>query len=253
MKTAIITGASAGLGKEFFRAVCAKYKEIEEIWLIARRENLLNELKDEVPEKRVRIFALDITKKESIAAIQNALKEAQAQLTLLINNAGVGALGEVYGADFERQMAMSELNNGALCGLTAAVLPFMNEGAKIINVCSIASFAPNPRMTVYSATKAFVMFYSRSLRFELKKRKINVLALCPGPMRTEFLSVANITGNSKAFDKLLPYVDPKKAVDGALKASDKNRAVHTPKAFYKLYRVLAKILPKEWIMPVSKT
>lgn len=253
MKTAIITGASSGLGKEFFKAVCAKYKEIDEIWLVARRENRLIELKEEFPEKNVKVFPMDITKKENIALLKNALDEAQAELSLLINNAGMGALGEVYGADFERQMAMCELNNAALCGLTTAVLPFMKEGGKIINVCSIASFAPNPRLTVYSATKSFVMFYSRSLRFELKKRKINVLALCPGPMETEFLSIADIKGNSKAFDKMLPYDDPKKAVDGCLKASDKNRAVYTPHAFYKFYRGLAKILPKEWIMPLSQT
>jgi short-subunit dehydrogenase len=129
----------------------------------------------------------------------------------------------------------------------------MNKGACIINTCSIASFVPNARMSVYSATKAFVMSYSRSLRYELRKRKINVTAICPGPMSTEFLAVAGIDkGVSKTFDTL-PRCNVAKTAKGGIKASKKGRGVYTPHPFYKFYRVLAKILPHAWLMGASKT
>ena len=108
-------------------------------------------------------------------------------------------------------------------------------------------------MTVYSATKAYVMSFTKSLRYELKKKKINVTAVCPGPMKTEFLAVAGIDkANSPAFNNL-PYCDPVKVAKGAIKSAKNGRCVHTPHPFYKFYRVLAKVLPHSWLMPLSKT
>jgi short-subunit dehydrogenase len=129
----------------------------------------------------------------------------------------------------------------------------MKEKSEIINTCSIASFAPNARMAVYSSTKAYVMSFSRALRFELKPRKINVLAVCPGPMDTEFLPVAGIgKGDSFTFDTL-PRVNPKKLAKNTLKASKKGKGVYTELAFYKFYRFLAKVLPHSLVMHLCKT
>ena len=108
-------------------------------------------------------------------------------------------------------------------------------------------------MSVYSATKAYVMSFTKSLRYELRKRKINVTAICPGPMATEFLDVAGIDkGVSKTFDTL-PYCDPMKTAKNGIKAAKHGRCVYTPRGFYKFYRVLAKMLPHSWLLGASKT
>ena len=129
----------------------------------------------------------------------------------------------------------------------------MSKGGEILNSCSIASFAPNTRMAVYSSTKAYVMSFSRALRSELKKRGINVLALCPGPMDTEFLSLAGIEkGTSHTFDTL-PRVNPALMAEKSLKASKKKKAVYTNRIFYKFYRILAKLLPHSLVMKLAGT
>jgi short-subunit dehydrogenase len=148
---------------------------------------------------------------------------------------------------------MIRLNCEALTVITSITLPFMSNKSEIINSCSIASFAPNTRMAVYSSTKAFVMSFSRALREELKPRKINVIASCPGPMDTEFLSLAGIEkGSSFTFDTL-PRVNPTIMARKTLKASKKGKAVYTNRIFYKFYRILAKILPHSIVMKLAGT
>jgi len=155
--------------------------------------------------------------------------------------------------EMHTQTRMIDLNNRAMTAVTSVALPFMTRGSFVINVCSIASFAPNPRMTVYSSTKAYVLSFSKSLRFELKKKGINVLALCPGPMDTEFLPAAGIAkGASHTFDTL-PRVQPAMAAERSLRAAAKGRGIYTPRAFFKLYRLLAKLLPHGLVMHMSKT
>ena len=129
----------------------------------------------------------------------------------------------------------------------------MKENSEIINTCSIASFAPNTRMAVYSSTKAYVMSFSRALRSELKSRKINCLAVCPGPMETEFLGLAGIEkGTSHTFDTL-PRDNPQNVAEHSLKASRKGKAVFCDKFFYKFYRLAAKVLPTSIVMKMAKT
>ena len=155
-------------------------------------------------------------------------------------------------SDYKTQGAMVDLNVRALTEITSVALKHMSEKSYIINVCSIASFVPNAYLTVYSSTKAYVMSFSRGLRQELKKRKINVTALCPGPMATEFLEVAGIDkGVSKMFDTL-PTTKPSKAAKGAIKAAKKGRAVYTPRFLFKFYRILAKFLPHSILIPICK-
>lgn len=253
MKTAIITGASSGLGSEFFRALCKSESDIEEIWLIARRTDRLNALAAEFPNVNALPVSLDLSRPESIEKLTGMFKEKNADIKLLINNAGFGFLGELYGQDPQKQVSSIQVNCCALTALTTAALPFMHEGSCIINTCSIAAFAPNPRMTVYSSTKSYVYFFSCSLRFELKSRGINVLAVCPGPMNTEFLLNAGITeGSSRTFDAL-PRCSASDVAAKSLIKAKKGRAVYTPRVFYKLYRVLSKLLPCSLVMHMSKT
>lgn len=252
MNIAVITGASSGLGWEYAKAVYETRTDLDKIWVIARREERLQELKSKLGDKIIPV-AFDITDPQSVEDYAQMLKDKNATVKLLINNAGFGKLGYFDELSFLENTRMVQLNCEALTAMTATTLPFMNEKSEIVNTCSIASFAPNTRMAVYSSTKAYVMSLSRALRLELKRRKINVLAVCPGPMDTEFLSVANIErGASKTFD-MLPRVNARVMAIKSLKASRKGHAVYTNKIFYKFYRLLAKLLPHSLVMKMCGT
>ncbi len=252
MKIAIITGASSGLGTHFALEADKARDDIEEIWLIARRRDRLAELSKSL-NKKTKLLSLDLTSDESLAALSALLNEEKPQISLLINNAGFGRLGDFKELSSEDSRDMLRLNCEALTVITRMCLPFMKENGEIINTCSIASFAPNARMTVYSSTKAYVMSFSRGLRFELMPHKINVLAVCPGPMDTEFLPVAGIAkGSSFTFDTL-PRDNPQRVAKNSLKASKKGKSVYSCHPFYKFYRLLAKILPHSLVMKLCQT
>lgn len=253
MKTAIITGASSGIGKDYLREVVEQFPETEQIVLIARRRERLEALAAEYPEKKVVVLPLDLTKEEAYENVRQWLQAEAPNVHMLINNAGCGQLGNLIDMDYHGQITMVDLNVRALTALTTLVLPYMQAGSFVLNVCSIASFCPNPRMTVYSSTKAYVLSFSKSLRYELKEKGIHVLAVCPGPMETEFLPTAGISKqNSKTF-ATLPYCNPARVARVSLQKAAKGRAVYTPRLFFKFYRVLAKLLPHNWLMPISKT
>ena len=252
VKIAVITGASSGLGAEFAYAVDKLCPKIDEIWLVARREDKLKEVAEKLSLK-TKILTMDITDNGALKDYEDVLKENKAEISLLINNAGFGKLGDFSELSVSDNGGMVRLNCEALTVFTAVSLPYIKENGEIINSCSIASFAPNSRMAVYSSTKAYVMSFSRALREELKSRKINVLAVCPGPMDTEFLSLAGIEkGTSRTFDTL-PRVKPEAVAINSIKASKKKKAVYTNHIFYKFYRILAKILPHSLVMKMAKT
>ena len=252
MKYAVITGASSGLGKEYIYAVLKSMPEIEKILIIARREDRLNSLKEELGEK-IAPMPGDITDGEFIRKYSDYLKSEKAEVKLLINNAGFGRLADFTDISTLDNAAMVRLNCEALTVMTSVTLSFMTENSNIINTCSIAAFAPNARMAVYSSTKAYVLSLSRALKMELKSKNIYVTAVCPGPMDTEFLPVANIKkGTSRTFDTL-PRVNPKIMAEKSLKAALSKKAVYTNKAFYKFYRFIAKILPCSLVMKWCKT
>ncbi len=253
MITAIITGASSGLGKEFAVAIKEKHPEIESFWLIARRKERLEGLAKELGEDKCFILPLDLTDRQALKEYSQTLSDSVPEVKFLINNAGFGKLEFFKNIQADHSADQINLNCTALTYITRETLPYMKEGSEIINISSIASFAPNFRMAVYSSTKAYVTSFSRALREELKARKINVLAVCPGPMDTEFLPVANIEkGTSKMFDTL-PRANPKKVAEIALKYSASRKAVYTPKLLFKFYRIIAKLMPTSLVMKFAKT
>lgn len=252
MNIAVITGASSGLGLEYVKAVYETRTDLDEIWIIARRKDRLEKISSDIGSTVIPL-AFDITDSDSVKKYTELLKEKGAEVKLLINNAGFGKLGDFDKISAEDNAGMVRLNCEALTVITSVTLPFMNSGGEIINTCSIASFAPNTRMAVYSSTKAYVMSFSRVLNIELKNRKINVLAVCPGPMDTEFLGIANINdGVSRTFDTL-PRVNPEIIARKSLAASKKEKAVYTNRLFYKFYRIVAKILPHSLVMKMCGT
>lgn len=251
MSIAILTGASAGLGQSFFRSLVARHPDLTGIWLIARRRERLEEMAQDCPIP-VTVLPMDLTDSAAYDQLGEQLAAAGDKVKILINNAGVGELDNVMDSDWRTQSRMVDLNCRALTAVTTVVLPYMEKGGFVLNVCSIASFCPNTRMTVYSSTKAYVMSFSRGLREELRPLGINVLAVCPGPMKTEFLDVANITDRSPMF-KTLPYSDPEIVADRAVMWAGKGKSVYTPKFLFKLYRVLAKLVPHSLMMKFCKT
>lgn len=252
MSIAVITGASSGLGREYVRQVVAQCPDLDAIWLIARRPDRLDAIAAEYPHMTFRHLPLDLTKPESFERYRKALAETDVSVKLLINNAGYGKLGYFADEDVTDQVGMVDLNCRALTAVTNLTLPHMTAGGGILNVSSIASYAPTPRMAVYCSTKAYVTSFSQALGEELRPRGITVLAVCPGPMATEFLDVADITGNSKTF-RTLPYCRPEIVAERSLRRLLCGKRWYTNRAFYKFYRLLAKLLPHRLVMKFSKT
>lgn len=252
MKTAIVTGASSGLGREFVRQIEEVFPEIECYWLIARRGDRLEEMAKTLAGKSVVCFPLDLCDSMSFLAYQEKLRGEQPEVVLLINNAGCGYLGNVGQTELASQTRMVDLNVRALTAVTNLVVPYMPAGGRILNTSSIASFCPTPRMTVYGASKAYVSSFTVGLSEELRRKDITVTAVCPGPMKTEFLDVGSITGRSPAFE-YLPYCDQVRVAAGALRAAKAGRTIYTPKLFYKFYRLLAKVTPVKLMVKFTKT
>lgn len=220
--------------------------------MIARSEDKMRALAAEYPQARTTVIPLDLADRGGCERLREMLRERRPEVYALLNNAGFGLLGDLDEPDGPDQAGIVDLNCRAAVEVARMVLPYMPAGGFILNTCSIASFAPNPRMTVYSASKAFLFHFSKSLRYELKPKKINVCAVCPGPMRTDFLDVAGIPGHSKTFARL-PYCDPDSVAAGAIERARRGRGVYTPRLFYKFYRLLAKLLPHGLLLPFTKT
>ena len=250
MKTAVITGASSGLGREFVRQFYSVFPEIERVWLIARRTDRLQELAEQLEEKGISTLTLplDLCDTMSFTAYQEHLVEEQPEIALLVNNAGCGYLGNIGEIDTVSQTRMIDLNLRALTAITNLSVPYMEAGSRILNVSSIASFCPTPRMTVYSATKAYVSAYTIGAAEELKTKGITVTAVCPGPMKTEFFDAA---GDHDLFGNI-PWCDPVRVVAGTIRAAKKGRTFYTPTAFNKFYRFVAKILPMKWMIKATR-
>ena len=169
MTAAVITGASAGLGAEFTRQLVREFPDIEEFWLIARRVGKLEELAQLFPEKKFVCIGLNLLDPKSFRYLGEKLAEQKVDVRLLVNNAGCGTTGNIgASASSADVMRVVDLNVRALTMVTQTVVPFMTRGAKIINVSSIAAFCPTPRMTVYSASKAYVSAFTGGLADELR-------------------------------------------------------------------------------------
>lgn len=191
MNTAIITGASSGIGREFVKQL-ENDSSIDEIWVIARREQRLNELKNESC-KPIYVLPLDLTDPGSLSRYADELKAKNPNVTFLVNCSGFGKFGGYDEIPLTDSLDMIDLNCKALTYITESTVPYMKSGARIIELCSCASFQPLPYFNVYAATKAYVLSYSRALFEELKPKKIHVLAVCPSWVKTEFIDTAEST------------------------------------------------------------
>ncbi len=244
MKIAIITGASSGMGKEFVVQADKRYS-LDEIWVIARREDRLIALQNDVSAKIVPL-ALDLTLESSFSILKQKLEKENPEVYLLINASGYGKMAEFVNSDINANAGMCDLNFKALILTTQIVLPYMKEGSKIIEVGSLSSFEPVPHLSVYAATKAGVLSFSRALAYELKPKKIRVLCLCPYWVKTEFFGTAGEKETLEKFDKLY---EANFVVNVAFKALDKSKKSYVvPGKYAKLLRFLAKTTSHEFMM-----
>ena len=243
---AIITGASSGMGKDFVVGADKRYN-LDEIWVIARREDRLIALQSEVKSKIVPLV-LDLTNPQSFEVIANKLEEEKPNVKLLVNASGFGKMSEFVHSDFNSNAGMCDLNLKALILTTQTVLPYIKEGGKIIEVGSMSSFEPVPHLAVYAATKAGVLSFSRALAFELKPKKIKVLCVCPYWVKTEFFSRAGEKEMLKKFDILY---ESQFVVNVAYKTIDKtNKNYVVPGKYAKLLRVFAKFFSHNFMMKI---
>lgn len=193
-KIGIITGASSGMGAEFARQL-ARTNLCQQIWIIARREDKLQALKDEIKAfSHVEIIplAMDLTGAKGAENFRDYLsKQSDFEIKILVNNAGFGTYGPFEETPVEREMQMLDLNCTSLTGICGYALPYMKKESIIINTSSLAAFMPLGNFAVYAASKAYVLSFSLALAAELKPRGISVTALCPGSVSTEFANVAS--------------------------------------------------------------
>jgi len=190
-RVTLITGASSGIGMELARIFAANGSNTV---LVARREDRLKQLADEIAaagHKRPAILACDLCAEGACDKIAVALSAMDAEVETVVNNAGYGLFGEAIELDRGQQLAMVDLNVRVLTDLTLRFSEsLVRHRGGILNVASIASFLPGPRMAVYYATKAYVLSFTEAMRGELGPKGVRVTALCPGTVPTEFQSTA---------------------------------------------------------------
>ncbi len=238
MSIAVITGASSGLGVCYVDAVTKLFPEIDKLWLIARREERLREVAMKYPDKHCVIIPMDMADMSSFKILEEKLKADNPQIEVLINDAGMSIGSSFEDMELENMLKIIDLNCKGATAITKVCLPYIIDGGTILEVSSTSAFVPNTNLIVYCASKSYVSALSLGLREELKNRRINVCAMCPGFMLTEMTKSEPTKGQSR-----LPVIDHKTAALKSLKSAKKGRAVYTTGAFYKGYRLLAKLIP----------
>lgn len=246
MKIALITGASSGMGREYAKQI-DKMKECDEIWIVARREERLNVLKDEL-STTTRVLPFDLTDSVQLGSLIEAVKSSGAEVKYLVNAAGFGKFGDYSEVNLSDIAGMIDLNDKALTLITAALIPQMKRGSHVIEMCSISAYLPLENMSVYAASKAYVLSYCYALRRELKKTGITVTAVCPGWVDTEFAACAHNGDGVNGPKDLKPITTADKVVRRAIKAANKNKPVSIYGATWKAMHVMTKIFPKRFSM-----
>ena len=240
---AIITGASSGIGYEFARQI--DKKNYEEIWLIGRRAEKLQNLSEKL-QTRARIFALNLCEEKSFEIIRKELKISNKKIGLLINSAGMGKNDYFKNISLDDDIKTLDLNIKALTAMTKISLDFFQKGGIILNIASSAAFIPQAKFALYAASKSYVLSFSRAIRREFKDIKISIL--CPNRVETEFIKKSN---NNSSRIKNLGNENLEKMVEKAIKKMGKKDLITThPSA--KILLIISKIFPHSFILWIEK-
>ena len=245
MRVAVVTGASAGFGREFVYAI-DKQENLDEIWVIARRADRLEELKDKC-RTPVRPIVLDLSELRALDDYKAILESERPEIAILVNAAGFGVFGPFAEKDLQKQLSSATVNSLALTGMCHISLPYMKKGDCIINMGSNSSWQPVPYQAVYGASKSYVLNFSRALCRELKPKGIHVLCVCPGWIKTEFQQVAH-------HDEYIRYVDrwygPEAVVAQAMSDLKKKKMVSILGHLVRRQVRLVKFLPVKFVMDI---
>ena len=245
MKIAVVTGASSGMGREFVLQI-SREKKLDEIWVIARRTDRLEALKEEV-KTPIRPISLDLTKEESIAAYKEMLDREKPEVEVLMNASGFGRFGTFTDMQPEDMYRMIDLNCKAYVGITYVTIPYLKAGSEVYQLDSLSSFQPVPYICVYGATKAFVLSFSRALNVELKSRGIKMMAVCPGWVKTEFFDHAVTDNTITYYNK---FFTPEEVITRALRDMKKGKDVSICGFSVRAQVFLTKLLPHKLIMKI---
>lgn len=242
-KIAIVTGASGGMGQVFVRELAKE--TLDEIWIIGRNEQRLFALKNEFGE-RIMPVCKDLTKNEDILSFSDLLKKQNPSVMWLVNNAGIARMAPSKEFSYSEIKQTIDLNCKAPAVLINICIPFMEKGAKILNISSASAFQPVPFINLYAATKAFERSYSRALNAELKSFGITVTAVCPSWVDTDMLS-KEINGKKVRFPGIAA---PERVVEKALKDAKKGRDMSICSLYVKCQHLNVKLLPQRLTMKI---
>lgn len=244
-KIAVITGASSGMGREFVIQL-EREKQFDEIWVIARRRDRLEALQKDL-KTPIRPIALDLTKDESIAEYRALLEAEKPVVDVLVNASGFGKFGTFAEMDLDVMNNMIDLNVKAYVSMTHVTLPYMVQGSQVYQLDSLSSFQPVPYISVYGATKAFVLSFSRAIGVELKKRGIRMLAVCPGWVKTEFFDRAVTDDTITYYNK---FFTPEEVISRAIRDMKRGKDVSVCGFSIRAQVLLTKLLPHRTVMKI---
>lgn len=248
MSVALVTGASAGIGEQFARALAARG---DDVVLVARSEQVLHALSSELRARhgvRVEVVVCDLAVEHAARSVRQRTDALGLHIDLLVNNAGFATAGRFEQLDPETDHRQAMLNVVAVVDLTHQYLPGMldREHGAVINVASIGGFQPAPYLAVYSASKAFVLTVSQALWGEYRSRGLRVLALCPGPVDTGFFDVV---GSEAAIGQRVPV---EQVVRHALHALDTGRSHAVPGWRNRLLTQIPRLLPRQLLLTLTE-
>lgn len=252
-KTALITGASKGIGKEFARIHASKGGNLV---LIARNEKLLQTLKIKLMDQHtsilVEIIVKDLSKPNSAQEIYNELKEKNIRIDYLINNAGFGDYGFFVDKQWNRYEQMIDLNVKSLTHLCHLFLPDMigRKCGRILNISSTAAFQPGPMMAVYFATKSYVLHLSEALHNEAKQSNVSVTAFCPGPTDTYFMEDSQMGKSRFIKNRGLPSAHT--VASAGYKAMMDAKPVSIHGFMNKLTAFSVRLVPRKWVVAILR-
>lgn len=240
MSLAIITGASGGIGGEFARQL-KELAGVNEFWFVARSVGKMEKLRDELGVE-AKIIGADLTTSEGIDKVRLALEEEKPQVKFLVNASGFGNFGAFDELSEDEIVKMIDLNVKALVLLTHMTVPYMERGGRIIQLGSGSCFTPLPYFNIYSSSKVFVLHYTKSLNYELKKYGVRATCFCPGWVETDFLEKSVANGNTHP-KSMKPLLKCRTVVRKCVKASLRGKAMFVTGKYTKLQHVLFKLVP----------
>ena len=244
---AIITGATGDIGEEFVKSLLA---EVDRVWAVGRNDDKLFSLKEKYGDKIVPV-KVDLSDRDDIFSFCSKIESDKPEIKYLVNNAGVAKMKPVSEFSLEEISSMLDINDKAATLICRACIPYMMKGSYILNVASASAFQPNPYIALYSASKAYLLSFTRSLNVE--NENITCTAVCPGWVDTQMLPKKN-HGKDIKYPGMTPA---SKVVEVALKDCHKGRDVSVCSFYFRYMRFLSKVTPhsiamKMWVKAIKQ-